>query len=73
MGTLSPDNIDLRDPICFRFKNKTIAHDIEKSLHNKYDDFRIGNSEFFNLDLEQFDNVVNDLRNQINSIESELT
>ena len=73
MGTLSPDNIDLRDPICFKFKNKTIAHDIEKSLHSKYDRFRIGNSEFFDLDLEQFDNVVNDLRNQINSVESELT
>ena len=73
MGTLSPDNIDLRDPICFKFKNKTIAHDIEKSLHAKYDKFRIGNSEFFDLDLEHFDNVINDLRNQINSVEAELT
>ena len=70
--TLSPENIDLEDPICFRFKNRVIAKDIEQTLHDKYSLYRIGNSEWFNFHIEQYDSTIRDLRNMLNSEELSL-
>lgn len=70
--TLSPENIDLEEPICFRFKNRVIAKDIEQTLHEKYSLYRIGNSEWFDFHIEQYDSTIKDLRNMLNSEELSL-
>ena len=69
MQTLSPENIDLGEPICFKFKNRVIAKDIENSLHEKYSQYQIGNSEWYELGIEQYDSVIKDLRQTVNSKE----
>lgn len=62
-GTLTPESKGIELINTFKFNNRLNASKAEKYFHTKYTDYRIDNSEFFNIDeshISQIESKIND-------------